>query len=153
MIRKKNRGNTRGPVRGAVVGPGMPSTGAKPKKPTQEELDEERLREIEAKIKELTQLIGEGQGRAGADERLQAARGHRDEQKGNRGERTYHREDKGPCKSVPMTQHTSAHLKLASALKLRIRLGEYALELEDSLARLAEEHVEVLERKLKRARY
>jgi SOS-response transcriptional repressor LexA len=56
-------------------------------------------------------------------------------------------------KPIPMTQHTSAHLKLASALKLRIRLGEYALELEDSLSRLAEEQVEVLERQLKRARY
>ena len=127
----------------------MPSSA----KPTQEELDEERLREIEAKIKELTQLIGEGHDRAGADERLQTARAHRGEQKGNRGERTYHKEDKGAGKPTPMTQYTSAHLKLASALKLRIRLGEYAAELEDSLSRLAEEQVEVLERKLKRARY
>ena len=126
---------------------------SKPAKPTQEELDEERLREIEARIKELIQLIGEGHDRAGADERLQGARDLRDEQNGNRRERTYHKEDKGLGKSTPMTQHTSAHLKLASALKLRIQLGEYAVELEDSLARLAEEQVEVLERKLKRARY
>jgi hypothetical protein len=131
----------------------MPSEGAKPKKPTQEELDDERLREIEAKIKELIQLIGEGHDRAGADERLQAARASRDEQKGNRRERTFHREDRGAGKSIATTQHTSAHLRLASALKLRIRLGEYAAELEDSLARLAEEQVEVLERQLKRARY
>lgn len=140
-------------MRGAAIGPGMPSASAKPKKPKQEELDDERLREIEAKIKELLQLISEGQGRAGADERLQAARAHRDGQQGNRRERTFHKEAQGSGKPIPMTQHTSAHLKLASALKLRIRLGEYALELEDSLSRLAEEQVEVLERQLKRARY
>ena len=131
------------------------SSGAKPKKLTQEELDEERLREIEAKVKELLQLISEGHDREKADAALGEARATRDEQAGNRKERTYHREEKGLSlsKSIPMTQHTSAHLKLASALKLRIRLGEYAQELEDSLARLAEEQVEVLERKLKRARY
>lgn len=127
------------------------SSGAKPKKPTQEELDEERLREIEAKVKELLQLISEGHDREKADAALGEARAKRDEQAGNRKERVYHRERVG--KSIPMTQHTSAHLKLASALKLRIQLGEYAQELEDSLSRLAEEQVEVLERKLKRARY
>jgi hypothetical protein len=132
-------------------GRGMPAKPAK--KPTQEELDEERLREIEAKVKELLQLISDGHDRERADAALGEARARRDEQAGNRRERTYHKEDKATNKAIPMTQHTSAHLKLASALKLRIRLGEYALELEDSLARLAEEQVEVLERKLKRARY
>jgi hypothetical protein len=128
----------------------MPSSTAKP---TKEELDEERLREIEAKIKELTQLIAEGHDRPGADKRLEAARASRDKQKGNHKERTFHKEDRGSGRPIATSQHTSAHLSLASALKLRIRLGEYALELEDSLARLAEEQVEVLERKLKRARY
>jgi len=136
-----------------VVGPGMPSAGAKPKKPTQEELDDERLREIEAKIKELLQLISQGHDREKADAALGEARATRDEQQGNRKERTFHKEAQGSGKPIPMGQHTSAHLKLASALKLRIRLGEYAQELEDSLTRLAEEQVEVLERQLKRARY
>ena len=122
----------------------MPSAGAKPKKPTQEELDEERLREIE-----------DGPDRPGADTKLQAARDQRDEQKGNKRERAYYREEpgKGAGKPIPVTQHTRAHLELAGALRLRIRLGEFALELGDSLERLAEEQVEVLERKLKRARH
>ena len=47
---------------------------AKPAKPTQEELDAERLREIESRIKELTQLISEGTDRTAADQKLQAAR-------------------------------------------------------------------------------
>ena len=133
----------------------MPSAGAKPKKPTQEELDEERLREIEARIKELTKLIADGHDRPGADTKLQAARDQRDEQKGNKRERAYYREEpgKGAGKPIPVTQHTRAHLELAGALRLRIRLGEFALELGDSLERLAEEQVEVLERKLKRARH
>ena len=133
----------------------MPSAAGKSKKPTQEELDEERLREIEARIKELTRLIADGHDRTGADAKLQAARDQRDEQKGNHRERAFYREqlEKGPGKPIAVTQHTRAHLELASALRLRIRLGEFALDLGDSLGRLAEEQVEVLERKLKRARH
>jgi DNA polymerase III delta prime subunit len=131
----------------------MPSTTkAKAPKPTQEELDEERLREIEARMKELIQLMSDGVDRPKADERLQTARTTRDTHKGNRKERVFYRE-KGAGRPIPVSQHTRAHLELAEALKLRIRLGEYALDLGDSLERLAEEHVEVLERSLKRARY
>ena len=133
----------------------MPSSASKskPAKPTQEELDAERLREIESRIKELTTLIAEGTDRTGADERLQAARGERDQHKGNRKERAFHKDSNAGGRPIPVSKHTGAHLKLADALRLRIRLGDYALELADSLERLSEEQVEILERELKRAKY
>lgn len=131
----------------------MPSSSAKPKKPTQEELDEERLREIEARIKELTRLMSEGMDRPTADERLGRAREERDAHKGNKKERAFHKPPGGGGKPIAVSRHTQTHLDLGEALKLRIRLGEFALELGDSLERLAEEQVEVLERQLKRARY
>ena len=123
-------------------------------KPTQEELDAERLREIESRIKELTQLISEGTNRTGADQKLQSARDQHDEHRGNKKERAYYRgANTGGGKPIPLSQHTRTHLELADALRLRIRLGGYAAELTDSLERLAEEQVEILERELKRARY
>lgn len=131
----------------------MPSSSAKPKKPTQEELDEERLREIEARIKELTKLMSEGTDRPAADERLGRAREERDAHKGNRKERAFHKPPGGGGKPIAVSRHTQTHLALGEALRLRIRLGEFALDLGDSLERLAEEQVEVLERQLKRARY
>ena len=133
----------------------MPAGGKKKKKaprPTQEELDEQRLREIEARLKELTQLMAEGKDRPAADDGLERARAARDEHQGNHRERAFHRAQ-GAGRPIPVSMHTRSHLELADALKLRIRLGEYALDLGDSLQRLAEEQVEVLERVLKRARY
>lgn len=133
----------------------MPTSAKKKKKapkPTQEELDEQRLREIEASLKELTQLIADGKDRPAADEGLDRARAARDEHQGNRVERAFYKAQ-GAGRPVPVSMHTRSHLELADALKLRIRLGEYALDLGDSLERLAEEQVEVLERTLKRARY
>lgn len=50
-----------------------------------------------------------------------------------------------------MRLHTRVRLVLADASKLRIRLGEYALDFGDSLKCLAEEQVEVLECVLMRA--
>jgi hypothetical protein len=49
--------------------------------------------------------------------------------------------------------HTHTKLELADTLKTRIKLGQYAANLEDSLRRLSERHVAVLERILQRARY
>lgn len=121
-------------------------------KPTQEELDEQRLREIEARLKELAQLMTEGKDRPTADTKLEEARLARDEHSGNHRERVFYRTQTSQ-RPITVSQHTRSHLELAEALKLRIRLGEYALDLGDSLQRLAEEQVEVLERVLKRARY
>ena len=119
-------------------------------KPTQEELDDERLREIEGKIKEVLELMGGREDRDSATERLDEARGRHAENEHSK-ERAFH--PTGGGKHVPMGKGTKSALDLAEALRLRIKLGEYALDLGDSLERLAEEHVEVLERSLKRARY
>ena len=54
---------------------------------------------------------------------------------------------------VATTMHTKTELELAEQLKLRIQLGKYALELDNSLKRLSTRYVNVLERVLKRARY
>ena len=119
---------------------------------TKAELDEERLREIEARIKEAIELLKSGVDRGAADERVARAREERDRHKGNRSRQAFHRH-KGGKDAVPTSVHTKAALDLAEALKLRIRLGDFAADVQDSLARLAEEQNEVLERVLKRARY
>jgi hypothetical protein len=49
--------------------------------------------------------------------------------------------------------HTKTALDLAETLKLRIKLGQYARELDDSLERLSQRYVAVLERKAGRSRY
>jgi len=122
------------------------------KKPTQEEKDDERLREIEARMKELVSLMGERTDRGQADERLQAAREAREKHKGNTKQQVFH-SNKSTPKPIPVNMDTKSALDLAEALKTRIRLGAYALDLQDSLNRLAAEQVEVLERCLKRTRY
>ena len=43
---------------------------AEPKEPTQEEKDEERMREIEAKITDLVDLLSDGVSRESADQRI-----------------------------------------------------------------------------------
>jgi hypothetical protein len=49
--------------------------------------------------------------------------------------------------------HTKTTLDLAEQLKLRIQLGKYAKELDNSLERLSARQVAVLERMLGRSRY
>ena len=51
------------------------------------------------------------------------------------------------------TMHTKTALDLAEQLKLRIKLGQYARELDDSLERLSLRYVAVLERTLGRSRH
>jgi hypothetical protein len=124
---------------------------SKPAK-TKAELDEERLREIEARIKEAIELLKSGVDRGAADERVARAREERDRHKGNRSRQVFHRHQGGKD-AVPTSVHTKSALDLAEALRLRIRLGDFAADVQDSLARLAEEQNEILERVLKRARY
>jgi hypothetical protein len=118
---------------------------------TQEEKDQEELREVEGKIKEVLDLMASRHNRAKTDNDLSEARERRDEHHQNVSGAFY----KGEGKSVPVetTMHTRAHLQLAGVLKTRIKLGQYAGDLEDSLRRLSERHVEVLERILSRSRY
>ena len=123
------------------------SSGAKEKTP--EELDEEELREVEGKLKEVLELMTSRHHRTQADQRLQMARVKRDEHTGNKQAVFHH----AGAYHAPTTMHTKTGLDLAEQLKLRIQLGKYALELDDSLERLTTRYVAVLERMLSRSRY
>ena len=117
---------------------------------TPEEKDQEELREIEAKITEVVDLMADRRTRERTDEALEAYRGRLDKHRGN-STRTFHLLQKK--KNIETTLHTQSHMQLADVLKTRIQLGKYAGDLEDSLRRLSERHVEVLERILSRSRY
>ena len=122
---------------------------AEPKEPTQEEKDEERLREIEAKITDLVELLHTGTTRYSADSKVEE---HRERVKSGKGEprpllRVFH--DHGG-KRIATTRRTQTKMHLAEALKLRIRVGKHAQDLEHALHILVREQVEILERQLER---
>ena len=119
---------------------------------TPQELDEELLREIEAKTKEVLDLMVLRVNRTEADHSLQEARARRELHTGNKAE-VYHPVGEGGTARVATTMHTQTNLHLIDSLQHRILLGAFAHELEDSLLRLTERHIVVLERVLKRARY
>lgn len=121
---------------------------AQPEK-TPEEMDEEELREVEAKIKEVIALMAAGHTRESGDEKLRTARERQQTHQGD-SQSVYHITSQG---HVPTTMHTRTNMELAEALKTRIQLGGYARNLEDALRRLSERHVAVLERILTRSRY
>jgi len=119
------------------------------KEPTQEEKDEERLREIEERISDLTDLLSQGVTRDSADDR---AHEHRERVKSGKGEprpllKVFH--DHGG-KRIATTRRTQSKMMLAEALKLRIRVGKHAQDLEHALHILVKEQVEILERQLGR---
>jgi hypothetical protein len=119
------------------------------KEPTQEEKDEERLREIEERMTDLTDLLSEGVTRESADARVGE---HRDRVKSGKGEprpllKVFH--DHGG-KRIATTRRTQSKMMLAEALKLRIRVGKHAQDLEHALHILVKEQVEILERQLER---
>ena len=119
------------------------------KEPTQEEKDEERLREIEERMSDLTDLLSEGVTRESADARVGE---HRDRVKSGKGEprpllKVFH--DPGG-KRIATTRRTQSKMMLAESLKLRIRVGQHAQDLEHALHILVKEQVEILERQLER---
>lgn len=120
---------------------------AEPKTP--EELDEEELREVEGKVKEVMDLMTARHHREAVDSSLEQARGRAATHTGNK-QAVYH---VSAPHHVATTMHTKTELDLAEQLKLRIQLGKYARELDDSLKRLSARQVKVLERILKRSRY
>lgn len=124
----------------------MASTGLPP---TPEEIDQEELRDIEGKLKEVLGLMTKGCNRDDTDERLRVARERRDT---NHGDKTpvFHITPQG---HTATTIHTHTKLALAEELKTRIQLGQYAKKLDDTLERLSVRYVDVLERILSRARY
>lgn len=115
---------------------------AKPPAKTAEETDQEELREVEAKIQEILALISAGHTREKVDEELTAARARRDDHQGNH-QSVYHQTSQG---YAPTTMHTKTKMELAEKLKTRIQLARYSTNLEDSLRRLSEWHVDILER-------
>lgn len=121
----------------------------KPQEKTPEELDAEELREVEGKVKEVLDLMTARHHRDRVDERLDLARAKRDEHAGNK-QAVFHIHG---SHHAATTMHTKTALDLAEQLKLRIQLGQYARELDDSLERLSVRYVAVLERMLGRSRY
>ncbi len=115
---------------------------------TEEEKDEQLLREIESKIKEVTELMANGHTREIVDEHIEDARTLRELHE-NDTSSVFHITPSG---HVPTTRRTQTSLKLAHLLKTRIKLGKYALKLDESLERLSKRYVGVLERILKRSR-
>ena len=119
------------------------------KPPTEEEKDEERLREVEAKIAEVTDLLAGKHSRETADREIEARRAR---SASTRGEskpylRVFH-EHGG--KKFQTTRRTQAKMQLADGLATRLRLAEHAADLEHALHVLVQEQVEILERQLKR---
>lgn len=127
----------------------MPSSAKQQTEKTPEELDEEELREVESKIKEVLDLMTQRFHRTRTDEDLLIARARRDQHTGNR-KPVFHIT---PRHHAATTMHTKTELDLAEHLKRRILLGKYALELDNSLERLSARYVAVLERILTRSPY
>ena len=125
------------------------STSSTPQNKTPEQLDEEELREVESRIKEVLDLMSARHRRDDVDVSLQIARQRHEEHTGNK-QPVYHITGKHHAAT---TMHTKTAMDLAEQLKLRIKLGKYALDLEHSLQRLSARHVAVLERILGRSRY
>ena len=104
----------------------------------QRQLDEELL-EIESKIEEVLSLMRE----KNIDENLEKARLQLEKCNGDRSTGYFLESKKGV---VTTTMHTNAHLALGNILKKKIRLCHYRESLEDTLSRLSEQRVAVLER-------
>ena len=121
----------------------------KPPEKTPEELDDEELREVEGKMKEVLALMTGRKRRDETDATVMEARARRDDHAGNR-QPVFH---VSGGHHAATTMHTKTALDLAEQLKLRIQLGKYALELDDSLERLSARQVAVLERMLSRSPY
>jgi hypothetical protein len=126
------------------------STTADANRPSEEERDEQRLREVEGRIADLVDLLQQGATREASDARIHTARQRVDSGAGEGRPllRVFH--DHGG-KRIPTTRRTQSKLQLAEALKLRLRAGKHAQDLEHALHILVREQVEILERQLARA--
>jgi hypothetical protein len=104
-----------------------------------QELQDE-LREVEVEIQELLSLMREKP--EVLDENLEKARKKRNKFLGDK-TTAYVLERKKGC--VATTMHTHTHLALGDILKTKIKLCQYTESLEDTLRRLSERRVELLE--------
>ena len=116
---------------------------------TEEEKDEEELREVESRLQEVMDLMTSRKNRKESDVALEKARIKRSEHTGNI-QQIFHVSSKH---HLVTTMHTKSSLDLCEHLKTRIKLGQYALELDDTLHRLTERYVKVLEKTLARSKY
>ena len=130
----------------------MSKAAKKAKKPTQAELDEQEIRELDGEIKEVLDLLEEGIDRDESTERVEKSRTAKDEHKGNSKE-IFKKGSGGGGKPMRISMHNHSALEHADELKRRIKLGRHALDLQQSLANLLEKQIEVLERCAKRSRY
>jgi hypothetical protein len=107
------------------------------------------LARIEERIEDLTDLISQRVTRQSADDNIQRARERVDSGKGEPRPllSVYH--DSGG-KRIQTTRRTQSKMMLADHLKLRIRVGKHARDLEHALHILVREQVEILERQLER---
>ena len=115
---------------------------------TPEELDEQELREVEAEMKEVLDLLSRRQNREDAGRQLEQRRATREAHEHN-GQPAMHMHG---STRAPTTMRTKVCLDLGESLKTNIALHRHAASLEDSLHRLCERHVAVLERILERAK-
>ncbi len=124
-------------------------TAAAVKEPTEEEQDEERLREVEAKLEDLVDLLSHGVTRDSSDAKIDESRSRVASGKGESKPllRVFHQ--KGG-RRLPTTRRTQSKMHLADALKLRLRVGQHAQDLEHALHLLVKEQVQILERQLAR---
>lgn len=129
---------------------GDKAAAGEPKQPTQEERDVERLREVEARLSDIVDLLQRGATRESADDGVRTARQRVDSGEGEARPllRVYH--DHGG-KRIATTRRTQSKMQLADALKLRMRVGGHPRDLEHALHLLVREQVEILERQLARA--
>jgi hypothetical protein len=115
---------------------------------TPEELDEQELREVEAGMKEVLDLLSRRQNRKDAGRQLDLRRAALEAHESN-GQAAMHI---AGSMRVPTTMRTKAKLDLGETLKTNIVLHRHAESLEEALSGLCERHVAVLERILARAK-
>lgn len=118
----------------------------KPK--TQREIDEERVRELDAKIKDLLEHISEGVNADISDIKLAKHRETHEKHRENTA-MVFHKQGN---KTITMHKRASTALSYTESIKERIKLCEHARDLHESLFNSLEKQAEVLERCLKRAR-
>ena len=123
---------------------GIPSMSSKPK--TQKEKDEEELREVEAKLTQILDLLTQRKGRQVAEDELEQARKSHEIHEGNK-QPVMHITQKH---HVPTTMHTKTVLDLAEKIKQKIEVCKFGQELETALRNHAGKYLEILERILSR---
>jgi len=117
---------------------------SKPK--TQEEKDEEELREVEGKLTEILDMMTQRKSRESADDELMRARDAHSVHHGNK-QPVMHITSKH---HVPTTMHTKTALDLAEKVKQKIEVHKYGMELQAALGIYAARYLSVLERILAR---